>query len=174
LHPNLLAADVSVPERRLVGEGGLRKITARGGGGMAMRNCRWCVTIAAALLLAGCGGDPESGRGNGKAVALTKGQVRQTLPDGDAMTGWKESARPTAVEMDKLYRSQACPIKDNAGCENSRFYGASTFRHDGDAATVSFLIIAYESEQAARKAYDVLLRQESGTEGQEVRHRPDR
>ncbi|MEU1466512.1 hypothetical protein ABZ467_39260, partial [Streptomyces sp. NPDC005727] len=81
---------------------------------------------------------------------------RQTLPDGEAMTGWKETARPTAVEMDKLYRSQACPIKDNAGCENSRFYGASTFRHDDNAATVTFLIIAYDSEQAAREAYDVL------------------
>ena len=76
--------------------------------------------------------------------------------DGEAMAGWKESARPTAVEMDKLYRSQACPIKDNAGCENSRFYGASTFRHDDDATTVTFLIIAYDSEQAAREAYDVL------------------
>jgi hypothetical protein len=156
LQPNLSAADVSVPERRLIREGGLRKITARGGGGMAMRNYRWCVAIAAALLLTGCGGEGESGSGNGKAAALTKGQVRQTLPDGEAMKGWKESARPTAVEMDKLYRSQACPIKDNAGCEDSRFYGASTFRHDGDAATVSFLIIAYDSEQAARKAYDVL------------------
>ncbi|MFC9283402.1 hypothetical protein [Streptomyces collinus] len=41
-------------------------------------------------------------------------------------------------------------------CENSRFYGASTFRRDDKAATVTFLIIAYDSEQAARKAYDVL------------------
>ncbi|MFI0730611.1 hypothetical protein ACH4S9_16760 [Streptomyces sp. NPDC021225] len=123
---------------------------------MTMRNYRWCAAIAAALLLAGCGGGAESGSGNDKAVALTKEQVRETLPDGEAMTGWKESARPTAVEMDKLYRSQACPIKDNAGCENSRFFGASTFRHDDSAATVTFLIIAYDSEQAAREAYDVL------------------
>jgi hypothetical protein len=123
---------------------------------MAMRNYRWCVAIAAALLLAGCGGGAGSDSGNGKAVALTKEQVRETLPDGEAMTGWKESARPTAVVMDKLYRSQACPIKGNAGCENARFFGASTFRHDDNAATVTFLIIAYGSEQAAQDAYDVL------------------
>ncbi|MEW2260663.1 hypothetical protein [Streptomyces sp. NPDC047869] len=114
------------------------------------------MAIAAALLLAGCGDGAESDSENAKAVPLTKEQVRETLPDGEAMTGWKESARPTAVEMDKLHRSQACPIKDNAGCENSRFYGASTFRHDDNAATVTFLIIAYDSEQAAREAYDVL------------------
>ncbi|WP_333774496.1 hypothetical protein [Streptomyces sp. IBSBF 3136] len=123
---------------------------------MTMSNYRWCAAVAAALLLAGCGGGAQSNSGNGKAVALTKEQVRETLPDDEAMTGWKESARPTAVEMDKLYRSQACPIKDHAGCENSRFYGASTFRHDDAAATVTFLIIAYDSEQAAREAYDVL------------------
>jgi hypothetical protein len=124
---------------------------------MAMRNYRWCVAIAAALLLAGCGGGAESDSWNGKAVALTKAQVRETLPDGEAMTRWKESARPTTVEMDKLnYRSEACPIKGNAGCENSRFFGASTFRHNDNAATVTFLIIAYDSEQAARKAYDIL------------------
>jgi hypothetical protein len=114
------------------------------------------MAIAAALLLAGCGGGAESDSGSGKAVALTKEQVQETLPDAEAMTGWRESARPTAVEMDKLYRSQACPMNDNAGCENSRFFGASTFWHNDNAATVTFLILAYDSEQAARKAYDVL------------------
>ncbi|MFJ3717964.1 hypothetical protein [Streptomyces sp. NPDC090057] len=119
-----------------------------------MSNYRWCGAIAAALLLTGCGGGAQSDGGNGKAPALTKEQVRRTLPDDEAMPGWQETARPTAVEMGKLYRSQACPVKDNAGCESSRFYGASTFRHD--ATTVTFLIIAYDSEQAAEEAYDVL------------------
>ena len=123
---------------------------------MIMRNYRWCVATAAALLLTGCGGGAESDGENGKAAALTKEQVREVLPDGEAMTGWKESARPTAVKTDKLYRQQACPIKGNAGCENSRFFGASTFRHDDNAANVTFLIIAYDSEPAARAAYDVL------------------
>ncbi|MEU6103586.1 hypothetical protein [Streptomyces flaveolus] len=125
---------------------------------MVVKTYRWCAAIAAALLLAGCGGGAESdsGSGSGKAVALTKEQVRETLPDGEAMADWTESARSTVVDMDKLYRSQACPIKGNAGCENSRFFGASTFRHTDDAATVTFLIIAYDSEQAAREAYDVL------------------
>ncbi|WP_318215781.1 hypothetical protein [Streptomyces sp. SCL15-6] len=123
---------------------------------MTTQNYRWCAAIAAALLLAGCGGGAKDDSGSGKAVALTKEQVRETLPDGEAMTGWKESARSTAVEMDKLYRSQACPIKGNAGCEDSRYFGASTFQHADDAATVTFLIIAYDSEQAAREAYDVL------------------
>jgi hypothetical protein len=123
---------------------------------MVMRNFRWWVAIAAALLLAGCGGGAESFSWNGKAVALTKEQVRETLPDGEAMPGWKETARPTTVPMDKLYRSQACPIKGNAGCESSRFFGASTFQRDDNAATVTFLIIAYDREQAAQEAYDVL------------------
>ncbi|MEU6245803.1 hypothetical protein [Streptomyces sp. NPDC047024] len=112
------------------------------------------MAIAAALLLTGCGGGADSD--SGKAVALTKEQVRQTLPDSGTMTGWNESARPTAVEMNQLYRSQGCPIKDHAGCETSRFYGASTFRREDSAATATFLIIAYESEQAARDAYNVL------------------
>ncbi|WP_237276855.1 hypothetical protein [Streptomyces caniscabiei] len=45
---------------------------------MAMRNYRWCVAIATALLLAGCSGGAESDSWNGKAVALTKGQVGTT------------------------------------------------------------------------------------------------
>lgn len=127
---------------------------------MTMRNSRrhsrWCAAIAATLLLAGCGGGAESVSWNGKAVALTKEQVREVLPDGEAMTGWEESARPKSVEMDEFYRSQACPIKGNKGCENSRFYGAATFRHDDGATSVTFLIIAYDSEQSARAAYDTL------------------
>ncbi|MEY9488522.1 hypothetical protein RKD26_004316 [Streptomyces calvus] len=123
---------------------------------MGMRNSRWCAPTAVALLLTGCGGGTEDDSRNGKAVPLTKEQVRKALPDGEAMAGWKQSARPMAVEMNELYRGLDCPIKDNAGCENSRFHGASTFRHDADAANVTFLIIAYDSEPAARKAYDVL------------------
>ncbi|MFF0383781.1 hypothetical protein [Streptomyces sp. NPDC004286] len=112
--------------------------------------------IAAALLVAGCGGGAEIDTGNGKAVALTKAQVLETLPDDGAMPGWKESIRPYAAEMDKLYRSTACPIHDNAGCQNARFFGTSTLRRDDSAVAATFLIIAYDNEQAAREAYDVL------------------
>lgn len=122
---------------------------------MGMNIHRWCAATAAVLLLAGCGG-AESDSTTGKAAALTKDQVRRTLPDGEAMPGWKKSARPTAVRMDKLYRSQACPIKDRAGCEDSRFFGASTFRREDPLSEVTFLIVAYGSEQAAENAYDVL------------------
>jgi hypothetical protein len=122
---------------------------------MIMRSYRWCAATAAALLLTACGGAEDDG-GKGQSAVLTKAQVRQTLPDGEAMTGWQESARPTAVAMNELYRQQACPIKNNAGCEGSRFYGVSTFQHDDNAAHISFLIIAYDSEQAAREAYNVL------------------
>ncbi|WP_242625767.1 hypothetical protein [Streptomyces sp. BK022] len=120
-----------------------------------MRNVRWFVAIAAALL-AGCSGGTQIDTGNGKAVALTKAQVQQTLPDGGAMTDWKASSQPAAVKMNKLYRSAVCPIKDNAGCENSRFYATSVFRRDDGAAATTFLIVAYDSGQAAREAYDVL------------------
>jgi hypothetical protein len=123
---------------------------------MTMRSYRRLAATATALLLTGCGSGTESDSTTGKATELTKEQVRRTLPDGEAMAGWKKSARPTAVEMDKLYRSQACPIKGNAGCEDSRFYGAATFRRDDPSAQVTFLIIAYDSEKAAQDAYDVL------------------
>ncbi len=114
------------------------------------------MATAVALLLTGCGESPESDSTTGKAAALTKEQVGLTLPDGEAMTGWKQSFQPTAVEMNKLYRSQACPINGNAGCENSRFFGAATYQRENPTASVTFQVVAYDSEQAAREAYDVL------------------
>ncbi|GAA5207602.1 hypothetical protein GCM10023323_23780 [Streptomyces thinghirensis] len=123
---------------------------------MAMRMHRWYAATAVALLLTGCGGAPESDSTTGKAAALTMEQVGQTLPDGEVMTGWKQSFQPTAVEMNRLYRSQACPIKGNAGCKNSRFFGAATFQRENPSASVTFQIVAYDSEQAAQSAYDVL------------------
>lgn len=123
---------------------------------MAMRTLRWYAATAVALLLTGCTGAPESDSTTGKAAALTKEQVGQTLPDGEAMTGWKQSFKPTAVEMDKRYRAQACPIKGNAGCENARFFGAAAFQREKPLASVTFQVIAYDSEQAAQDAYDVL------------------
>ncbi|MGW5640854.1 hypothetical protein [Streptomyces sp. NPDC003832] len=123
---------------------------------MTMRDYRGCVAVAAALVLAGCGGGGESGSADGKAVALTLKQVRGTVPDVEAMRGWKTILRPVAVEMDDLYRSQACPIKGNAGCENSRFFGSSAFLDRETGAHVSFQIIAYDSEQSAREGYDAL------------------
>ncbi|ANJ11204.1 MULTISPECIES: hypothetical protein [Streptomyces] len=122
---------------------------------MVMRQW-WGTAIVAALLLTGCGGGAQAGGASGKAAALSQDEVRDVLPDDAAMPDWKQSARPTAVRMNDLYRREACPIKGNAGCEESRFFGASTFRHDDDAAYVSFLVVAYDSEEAAEKAYDVL------------------
>ncbi|NEB11315.1 hypothetical protein G3I32_21160 [Streptomyces coelicoflavus] len=116
---------------------------------------KWCAATAVALLLAGCGESPTGDSTTGSA-ALTKEQVGLTLPDGEAMTGWKQSFQPTAVEMDELYRSQACPVNDNAGCENSRFFGAAAFQRENPAASVTFQIVAYDSEEAAQEAYDVL------------------
>ncbi|MFG3155660.1 hypothetical protein ACGF7W_26880 [Streptomyces sp. NPDC048219] len=123
---------------------------------MTMRTHRWYAATAAALLLSGCAGAPEGDSTAGEAAALTREQVGRTLPDGEVMTGWKQSLRPTAVEMNTLYRSQAYPIKGNAGCEDSRFFGAATFRREDPSASVTFQIIAYDSEQAAQDAYDVL------------------
>lgn len=123
---------------------------------MGMRMQRWCAATAVALLLTGCAGAPESDSTTGKAAALTKEQVGHTLPDGEVMKGWKQSLQPTAIEMDELYRSQACPVKDNAGCENSRFFGAATYRRVDPVAEITFQVVAYDSEQAAQEAYDVL------------------
>lgn len=116
----------------------------------------WGTAIVAALLLTGCGGGAQADGASDKAAALSEDRVRDVLPDDEAMPDWKQSARPTAVKMTDLYRREACPIKGNAGCEESRFFGASTFRHDDTAAYVSFLVIAYNSEEAAERAYDVL------------------
>jgi hypothetical protein len=128
---------------------------------MVMGSDRWraavttaTAAVVGALLLAGCGGagsDAPAG-----AAALTRKQVRGTLPDRAAMPGWEVSARPTTVEMSGVYRAQACPPKGNAGCEDSRFFGASTFQHTGSAAHVTLLVVGYDSVQAAREAYDVL------------------
>ncbi|WP_329473864.1 hypothetical protein OIE75_39860 [Streptomyces sp. NBC_01723] len=122
---------------------------------MVMRQW-WGTAIVAALLLTGCGGGAEADGASDKAAALSEDQVRDVLPDDEAMPGWKRSARPTAVKMNDLYRREACPNKGNAGCEDSRFFGASAFRHDDNAAYVSFLVIAYDSEEAAESAYRVL------------------
>ncbi|MFG3321282.1 hypothetical protein ACGF3J_24835 [Streptomyces sp. NPDC048171] len=116
----------------------------------------WGTAIVAALLLTGCGGGVQTDGASDKAAALSEDRVRDVLPDDEAMPDWKQSARPTAVKMTDLYRREACPVKGNAGCEESRFFGASTFRHDDTAAYVSFLVIAYNSEEAAERAYDVL------------------
>ncbi|MEU4142941.1 hypothetical protein [Streptomyces parvulus] len=123
---------------------------------MVMRKW-WGTATAAALLLTGCGGGAEADNASDdKAAVLSEDEVRDVLPDDEAMPGWKQSARPTAVAMNDLYRREACPIKGNAGCEESRFFGASAFRHDETAAYVSFLAVAYDSEAAAERAYDVL------------------
>ncbi|NEC39639.1 hypothetical protein G3I66_41915 [Streptomyces rubrogriseus] len=122
---------------------------------MTRRMYRWYAGAAVALLLTGCGESPESDSTTGRA-ALTKEQVGLTLPDGEVMTGWKQSFQPTAIEMNELYRSQACPINGNAGCENSRFFGAATFQRESPTASVTFQIVAYDSEKSAQDAYDVL------------------
>ncbi|MFD9028569.1 hypothetical protein [Streptomyces parvulus] len=122
---------------------------------MVMRKW-WGAAAAAALLLTGCGGAEADNASDDRAAVLSEDEVRDVLPDDQAMPDWKQSARPTAVAMNDLYRREACPIKGNAGCEESRFFGASAFRHDGTAAYVSFLAVAYDSEEAAGRAYDVL------------------
>ncbi|MDH6228897.1 hypothetical protein [Streptomyces sp. MJP52] len=122
---------------------------------MTMRKHRWHAAAVTALLLTGCGG-PESDATTGEATPLTKDQVGRALPDGEAMTGWEQSFESMAIEMNELYRSQACPIKGNAGCGGARFFGASTFKRGEPFASVTFQIVAYDSEQAAQDAYRVL------------------
>ncbi|MCM1977319.1 MULTISPECIES: hypothetical protein [Streptomyces] len=119
---------------------------------MAMKGYRWCAGIAALWLLTACGGGGDSG----EVTALTKKQAQQALPDKQAMAGWREQAEPLAIKMEKIHREQACPSKGNAGCEKARYYGTSTFRRDEKPTDVTFLIITYDSEESARKAYDVL------------------
>ncbi|MET8575602.1 hypothetical protein [Streptomyces sp. NPDC005012] len=82
-------------------------------------------------------------------MALTRDQVPERRPDRAVMPGWEVAARPPAVEMSGAHRAQACPLVGNTGCEDSRSFGASTFRHTGSAAHVTFLVVAYDSVQAA-------------------------
>ncbi len=119
---------------------------------MTMKSYRWCAGIAALWLLTACGGGADSGG----ATALTKEQAQQALPDRQAMTGWDEQADPLALKMERLHREQVCPGKDNPGCENARYYGTSVFQRDEKPTRVTFLIITYDSEESAGKAYYVL------------------
>ncbi|MGA5795541.1 hypothetical protein ACPC27_13120 [Streptomyces cellulosae] len=130
----------------------------------------WWAATATTVLLAGCGSGEEGGGGDGgQATVLTQEQVRRVLPDGASMDGWKQAAKPTAVEMDDLYRREACPVKGNAGCEGSRYFGASTLQQADTAARVTYLVVAYDSEQHADAAYDVLW---DGHYGETVGQKP--
>ncbi|MCE0446654.1 hypothetical protein LT493_24610 [Streptomyces tricolor] len=143
-----------------------------------MRKNRWCVAVTAALPLAGCGGGAESDGCDGRAVALTKEQVRETLPDGAAMPGWKESARPTAVEMDRLYGSQACPRQGQRGLRQLpllRRLDVPARRHRRHRHLSDHRLRQRTGRpRGVRRALGRLLRQEGGTAGQDVRDRPDR
>ncbi|WSM80280.1 hypothetical protein OIE78_33720 [Streptomyces cellulosae] len=123
---------------------------------MTTRSRRWWWTAiaATAVLLAG-GGSEEEGGGAWAAV-LTMGQVRQVVPGAASMDGWKEAGKPNAAEMDDLQRQWACLMKGRVGCEGSRYFSASAFEQEGTAARVDCLVIAYDDEQLADAAYDVL------------------
>ncbi|MYW50368.1 hypothetical protein GTY64_02505 [Streptomyces sp. SID8376] len=135
---------------------GPAKTTPGGGGGVTTRSRRWWWTAiaATAVLLAG-GGSEEEGGGAWAAV-LTMGQVRQVVPGAASMDGWKEAGKPNAAEMDDLQRQWACLMKGRVGCEGSRYFSASAFEQEGTAARVDCLVIAYDDEQLADAAYDVL------------------
>ena len=114
----------------------------------------WTAIAATAVLLAGCGSEEEGG--GAQAAVLTMGQVRQVVPDAASMDGWKKAGQPNAAETDDLQRQWACPMKGRVGCEGSRYFSASAFEQEGTAARVDCLVIAYDDEQLADAAYDVL------------------
>ncbi|MEU9755672.1 hypothetical protein AB0D90_21475 [Streptomyces althioticus] len=114
----------------------------------------WMAIATTAVLVAGCGSGEEGG--GARTAVLTMGQVRQVVPDAASMDGWKEAGKPNAGEMDDLQRQWACPMKGRVGCEGSRYFSASAFEQEGTAARVDYLVIAYDDEQLADAAYDVL------------------
>ncbi|MEE1739911.1 hypothetical protein [Streptomyces sp. BE147] len=130
---------------------------------------RWSVRCAAAgaaaLLLTGCGGGDKGS--DGKATALDKSQVAALLPDQDAMPGWKRSGDSSTAPMNDLAKSNICPNKGHAGCEDSSYMGSVSFEREDREAAVRFWLVAFEDEKAADAAYDVLWKATARTNGGE-------
>lgn len=120
------------------------------------------VSAAAAglLLLAGCGG----GTGD-EAAALDEAQVASVLPDEDAMPGWERSEKASTSPMNDLARGSLCPSRGHEGCEKSLFMGSVSFVNENEKAGARFWMIAYEDEEAAEAAYDVLWKRTARTTG---------
>ncbi|MGW4234406.1 hypothetical protein ACWEF9_34925 [Streptomyces sp. NPDC004980] len=127
------------------------------------RAVRWAVAAgAAALLLAGCGGDAE-----GKATALDKAQVTSVLPDKDALAGWDLMEDSSVAPMNDLARRNFCASAGNKGCEDSLFMGSASFIREDEQSRARFWMVAYEDEKAAEAAYDVLWKNTARTAGRD-------
>ncbi|MYZ36888.1 MULTISPECIES: hypothetical protein [unclassified Streptomyces] len=120
-------------------------------------------TALGAVLLAGCGGEQAD-----TAAPLDQAQVRSVLPDAKAMPGWKTAEKPSAGALDSEFmRNGVCPSEGNKGCEGSRFLGSVTFGRADNDALVDLWMVAYEDEQAAVAAYDVLWKDTARKAGKE-------
>lgn len=125
---------------------------------------RCAAAAAAAALLVGCGGSGDSDR---EATALDKAQVAALLPDTAAMPGWKRRENASTSPMNDLAKRTLCPVKGNAGCENSSYMGSVSFERENRDAAVRFWLVAYKDEKAADAAYEVLWKQTARTNGRE-------
>ncbi|MFE1960559.1 hypothetical protein [Streptomyces sp. NPDC059479] len=131
------------------------------------RQWQWYVRAAGtglgAVLLAGCGGEQAD-----TAAPLDQAQVRSVLPDAKAMPGWKTAEKPSAGALDTEFKkSSVCPNEGNKGCEGSRFLGSVTFERADSDALAGLWMVAYEDEQAAEAAYDVLWKDTAQKAGKE-------
>ncbi|OKI32887.1 hypothetical protein A6A29_20790 [Streptomyces sp. TSRI0281] len=128
-----------------------------------------CAAAAAAALLVGCGSSGGGGGSgsDGEATALDKAQVAALLPDKAAMPGWKRRENASTSPMNALAKRTLCPVKGNAGCENSSYMGSVSFEREDRDAAVRFWLVAYKDEKAADAAYEVLWKHTARTNGRE-------
>ncbi|MFF3689226.1 hypothetical protein [Streptomyces sp. NPDC002187] len=122
-------------------------------------------TLAAAVLLTGCGGPDGDSDGDGPATAgaaagsaepLTGKQARSVLPDAAAMPGLEPRAEPAIVPMDGDAGQDICPKTHRKGCDGARFRGTAAFTDPATGTEVDFWLIAYDDERSAENGYDIL------------------
>ncbi|WP_181765018.1 hypothetical protein [Streptomyces albidus (ex Kaewkla and Franco 2022)] len=121
---------------------------------MGRGNGRLLAAGATVVLLAGCGTSGEAGS-DGEPEALSRKQAQSVVPDQEAMHGWRMTTKPSALPMKGIRQGGVCEGATDS-CKGARFYSASNFLQKNKSSSVSFSLVAYNSQQAAGAAYDAM------------------